>query len=165
MKKFCIMLAIVLLLSCVWGCQQETTEPAGIAFYYCVTDLTFGAQDSVITAEYRQNIPQDNWAQVLDLYLQGPTSDTLRSPFPAGLKTLKTTMENTTMYVTFSEKLASLSGLELTLACSCICMTCMALSGAETVVISAEDALLDGQKSITMDANTLLLLDIMPEGE
>ena len=75
-----------------------------------------------------------------------------------------TAMDQNTLYVTVSKELAQLSGLELTLACSCLSMTCMELTGAENIVISAENSLLDGQKSITMNKDTLLLID-KAEGE
>ena len=163
MKKLFAMILSVFLLMGICGCQKETPQPEGIAFYYCVSELSFGIHDSAIEAEYRQGIRKDNWAGVLNVYLKGPESGDLRSPFPAGLKTVSTAMEQSTAYITVTEELGSLSGLELTLACASLAMTCLELTGAETVVISADGALLDGQKSITLDANTLLLLDTVTE--
>lgn len=163
MKKLFVIILSVLLLVGICGCEKETPQPEGIAFYYCVSELSFGIYDSTIAAEYRQGIAKDNWAAILDVYLQGPKAEGLRSPFPVGLKTVATTMEQNTAYITVTEELASLSGLELTLACASLAMTCLELTGAETIVISADGALLDGQKSITMDANTLLLLDTVTE--
>lgn len=163
MKKLIAIVISLLLLPGICGCQKQEQQPEGIAFYYCVTELSFGIQDKAIEAEYRQGITKDHWANVLDLYLRGPETAGLRSPFPAGLKTVATSMEQNTAYITVTEELASLSGLELTLACASLAMTCLELTGAETIVISADGALLDGQKSITIDANTLLLLDTVTE--
>lgn len=165
MKRIiCLFVCLSLLLPCC-GCKKVTEQSEeGICFYYLRTQLSYQTDRPAIEGEKRQIQQLDSWAQVLDVYLAGPESEDLVSPFPAGLRVLKTVMENGTVHISVSKNLADLTGLELTIACACLAMTCLELTGAETVVISPEEGLLDGQKSITMDKNTLLLID-MAEGE
>ena len=164
MKRIiCMVLCLMLLAACV-GCQKEG-QPGGnsIAFYYPNAQLSYQASSAAITPEYRTFHQWENWAQVLNIYLGGPETMGYDTPFPAGLRVVKTVMENDTVYVTVSQELTSLTGLELTIACSCLAMTTLELTGAKTVVLRATDGLLGGQKSMTMDKNTLLLLDTAQE--
>lgn len=165
MKKCIAVLLIVMCLFHLAGCQKEAPAPIGPAFYYCAADIGYSMDSTAIRAEHRENAAQDTLQQMLVKYLAGPESADLRSPFPVGMKLIEVSLEGNTVYITVSDALSSLSGLELTLACSCISLTCLDFTGAELVVISAQDSLLDGQKYVTMDKNTLLLLDTVLEGE
>lgn len=165
MKRWIALILIGLSLIHLAGCEKEAPAPAGPAFYYCTADISYSMDSTAIRAEYRENAAQNILQEMLVKYFAGPSSADLRSPFPIGMKLVEVRMDSGTVYITVSDALATLSGLELTLACSCITLTCLAYAGAEQVVISANDALLDGQKSIIMDQNTLLLLDTVLEGE
>ena len=165
MKKWIAAVLSLLCLAGLAGCQKEEPAAPGTAFYYCAADMAYGMDAAAIQAEYRQVDAQEPLPELLEYYLAGPASAALRSPFPAALRLLDASVEGSTVYITVTDALAALSGLELTLACSCISLTCMELTGAEAVVISAQDALLAGQKSITMDKNSILLLDTVSEGE
>lgn len=164
-RSFCCLLCCACLLLCI-GCGKNSADSeTGTAFFYPQAQLSYQPGSAAIGSELRSLENHGTWAQVLNIYFAGPQSEHLSSPFPAGLETRKTTIENGTLYITVSAHLAQLTGLELTMACSCLTLTCLELTGADTVVISAEDSLLDGQKTITMDKNTLLLLDSVLEGD
>ena len=165
MKKWIAALLTMISLLSLAACQKETPPPQGPAFYYCANEVQYSMDSVTIQAEYRQNAAADNLQQMLVKYFAGPSSEELRSPFPSDMKLVEVSQDGDTIYVTVSDALSTISGLELTLACGCITMTCMDFTGAEKVVISVRDGLLGGQKSITMDANTLLLLDTVLEGE
>ena len=150
------LLCLLLVLGCT-GCKDAPEGNPPLNFYYRTASLSFSAGSTSIKKEARDVPEQDSWAQVLNIYLAGPEDSSLRSPFPANLQTVKTTMENKTVYITVTRELAALTGLDLTLACSCLALTCLELTGAQTVVISAEGELLFGQKSITMTKDTLLI--------
>ena len=165
MKRFVILLLLAVNIFYLSGCQKEAPTPQGSAFYYCATDISFGMDNTTILAEYRQSPAQDTLQQMLTKYFAGPSSADLRSPFPVGLKLVAVEQDGQTVYITVSDALASLSGLDLTLACACITLTCLDFTGADQVMIYAQDALLDGQKTITMDRKTLLLLDTVLDGE
>lgn len=156
-RMICLLLSGVLLLVCC-GCAKKTpVQQDGIVFYYPNAQLTFQPGSSIYGSEVRSLATPDNWAQVLNIYFLGPEGEHLTSPFPSGLTVKKTIMTKDTIYITVSDHLTELSGLDMTIACSCLTLTAMALSGVERVVINAENALLDGQKKISMDKNNLLL--------
>ena len=165
MKKWILVLLTALFLFHLAGCQKEAPAPVGPAFYYRAADISYSMESTVVRAEYRENAAYDTLQQMLVKYFAGPESTDLRTPFPVGMKLIEVSLADNTVYITVSDALSSLSGLELTLACSCISLTCLDFTGAELVVISAQDSLLDGQKYVTMDKNTLLLLDTVLEGE
>ena len=73
--------------------------------------------------------------------------------------------ENGTVYVTLSPEITLLTGVDLTMACGCLTLTILSLTEAQQVQIRSVSGLLDGQRSITMDKNTLLLLDGAGKGE
>jgi hypothetical protein len=165
MKRIFVFLLCVVLIFTMLGCnKQSKNTQTGNAFYYPLASIPFGKGSSAIAAEYRSTEGPNVWMHILNDYFAGPHSEKYKNPFPAGLQAQMTAMEKNTLYVTVSKELAQLSGLELTIACSCLSMTCMELTGAENIVISAENSLLDGQKSITMNKDTLLLID-KAEGE
>ena len=165
MKRiFCFLLCCVML-GIMLGCnQQEDEVHNGNAFYYPLAQLSYDTNSSAITAEYRSVEGSNSWTDILNVYFSGPQSEKHTNPFPAGLQVKKADMEGSTLHVTLSKEMAQLTGLELMMACSCLSLTSMALSGAENIVIRAEDSLLDGQKSITLNKDTLLLID-KAEGE
>lgn len=165
MKQWIAALLIMICVFSLTSCQKEAPPPQGPAFYYCAKQIQYSMDSVTIQAEYRQNAASDSLQQMLVKYFAGPSSEELRSPFPTGMKLVEVIQDGDTVYLTVSDALSTISGLELTLACGCISMTCMDFTGAQKVVISVCDGLLGGQKSITMEANTLLLLDTVLEGE
>ena len=165
MKRFLSAALILGFLLSMSACYREDTQPQGIPFYYCVTQPDYTTGSTVLSAEHRSDVPENSLLQALELYLAGPKSAELQSPFPQNLKLVNAYQEGSTVYLTLSPELAALDGLDLTMACGCLTLTTLALSGAQQVEICAVSGLLDGQRTITMDKNTLLLLDAATEGE
>ena len=163
-KILALTLTLLLILSCS-ACGYQNDPQHQVAFYYCVKDPADTSHNSHISPEHRDDILQQSLAEILALYLSGPTAEDLASPFPEGLQILQATQEDSTMYLTVSAHLCQLTGMELTLACACLTLTVSDLVQAQQVVISPQEGLLDGQKSIIMDKNTLLLEITGMEGE
>lgn len=74
----------------------------------------------------------------LPLLFQGPQSEELTSPFPAGTALRESRVEEGTAYVDLSEAYGGLSGAELTLADACVVLTLCQLDGIERVYITVE---------------------------
>lgn len=158
----CFFLILALLFAA--GCSNGE-KPEGTPFYYCVVNPSYSQGSTAINEEYRSEVPRDSLMATLEVYLRGPESSDLVSPFPDGLQVLSVSQEGDILLLTVSMELTTLSGLDLTMACGCLTLTCLALTDAEQVQISSIYGLLDGQRTITMDENTLLLLDAAVEGE
>lgn len=161
-KQLLVLLCVLLLLS---GCSQAAPYEKPVEFYYCADSYSYETGTAAIVSETREGADMHSLEETLRAYLAGPESEELVSPFPAGLKLVAVRQEGNTVFATFSKELAQLTNLSLSMACGCITMTCLGLTDAEQVTIEVEDSLLNGQKSITMDRNSLLLTDRSAEGK
>lgn len=166
MKRYISWILSALILLSMAGCNEETKLERPVTFYYCAATLSHDAGSSAILSEIRESAQIETDVAILQAYLAGPELEGLRSPFPGGLRVVEFTPGSEITYITLTSGLANLTGLDLVMACACLGMTCMDLTGAEKVCIRAENALLGGEKSITMDKNSLLLLDqVVPDRE
>lgn len=163
-KKY--LTAIFAMLLFISGCISPATEyEKPVQFYYCAVESGYDVDSTAIQSETRECAASGSIEAILNTYLSGPQHEGLRSPFPAAMKLISFTQTESVASITLSEDFSSLAKLELTLACGCIAMTVLGLTDVETVNISAENALLNGQQTITMNAETLQLLDIAAEGQ
>lgn len=165
MKQLLSLILVISLLVCLYGCRQEPEAPKGTLFYYRVKEPSYNTDSTALSAEYRPDAVQDTLNRAIELYLAGPVSPDLRSPFPENLRLIGVDQKGGTVYLTFSRELAQLSGLDLTIVCGCITMTVLELTDAAQAEIRSVTGLLDGQRSILMDKNSLLLLDAAQEEE
>lgn len=152
-KLLCLLLILALILPLA-ACQVEG-DPK-VTFYYVRQrdDFAYGIADGVITSENRDNAGHmSDIRYVLTLYLQGPTTEGLRSPFPAGCSLVSIKSEQNVLDVTLSGPLGALDGMDKTLACVCLAKTCFALTHSETVRIyhRSEDGTLMHLQSISAD--------------
>ena len=161
-KYVAIFLSILLLLS---GCSHSTAYEKPVTFYYCSAVYQYESGDSAIVAEIRESVGCSTLEEIMQLYLAGPDNEELVSPFPNSLRLISHHQEGETLYLLFSEELAQLSNLSLSMACGCITMTCLTLTDATQVTIEANESLLDGHKSITMGRDSLILSDHAAKGK
>ena len=158
--KYLRLIAGGLVLTLLCGCGNWLPGKKAVLFYYLRSDITYTGSNGVIAAEIPDNPDGSaDLIQLLEQYLTGPEHDGLRSPFPEGILLLKAEQYEGTVYLEFNDRLASLSGMDLTLACACITKTCLNLTDATSVSICAEGVSLDGAAQITMTAESLVLLE------
>ncbi len=155
MKRFYLILLCCALLCCC-GCAPKQNSEAHVQFYY----RSQSASDSLLEAEARPELSRSaTLDSLLTVYLKGPKSQTLTDPFNGNIRLISVTQNGSTLNVLLSREFSRLTRLPLMIACSCITVTCLGLTDATEVTIRAQDSTLDGAESITMDRNTLLLLD------
>lgn len=153
-RLFSLILCVILLSGCSGKFGIET-----INFYYPKDDISFTSSAGVIDYESEANASDSiGLMDVMERYLEGPFSSSLRSPFPEDLKIVKAEQTEDSVILVFSRELGSMYGMDLTLACACITKTCLELTGAKSVTIQAQGTTLDGAEQITMDAESLILL-------
>lgn len=162
MKRITLSIMILSLFISLCGCGQAS-EPDVVmptAFYYH-TDLDSKEDfNDIFVAEIREGIQyQNDHILLLNSYFSGPDSENLVNPFPSGLETVSFEIKDDTTYIVLSEKIAKLSALDLTMACSCLSLTLFELTQCDYVQISAENNLLADQEFITIGRDTLLLSD------
>lgn len=167
MKRIVTLLLIFSILLPLCACTQQQEEyEVPVRFYYLRRQdpehLHHGSADSVLAPETREAAGHlGDLAYLLEQYLAGPESPELVSPCPAGMTVVSAKMEASNLILVLSDEFASLTGIDLTLACACLTRTCMEMSNAQAVQISTQTALLEGKHSITMDTQDLMLLDEM----
>lgn len=160
MKRFTIFLSIVLLLffcSCSKS-EQEFEDPAN--FYYPNKDVSYGVENGVISFETQEtsHIKNDLY-QLLDRYLKGPNDISMRCPISSDVTVEEITAGNNSITIVFSQEFTKLSGIDLTLASTCLGMTLLDYTQADYIEIRVRDALLEGSESIVIAKDDLLFTD------
>ena len=155
MKRLIAFLLILSLCLSLAACA----DPHAITFYYAreKTEYQYGAADGVMVGESREAAGHvDDLRYLLILYLHGPVSENLRSPFPAGTDLVELTQEGDSLTIRLSSIVSVLEGTDLTLACACLARTCFDLTDVRTVTILAKGL---ETVSMTMERDDLLLTD------
>lgn len=141
------------------GCSlfgERIKEP--VTFYYVRADYPFNTTDSVLASEEREaSGHRDDLSYLLALYLIGPADDELVSPIPKGTRIYSAEQKEDTVYLNLSDTSATLTDSGFSIACACLSMTCISLTGADSVTITSAD------RTVTMSADTLMLYDIPTE--
>lgn len=151
-RYFALFLALSLLLSGCGFFTEHIKEP--VTFYYLRSEFQYFSQDAVFASEEREaSGHRDDLSYLMALYLMGPAEEELLSPIPRGTRIYKTeeTASGITLYL--SDTAATMDDMEYSLACTCLSLTCLDLTDAAFVTITS------GNRSITMNRNTLTLFD------
>ena len=147
---------LLLLSACALMEDGEETPPQGAyKVYYAVT----GEQSRVRAVDWEYRVPsgEDVAAELAELVLTQPEDPGLTSPAPAGTRLLSCQQEEGQLRLDLSEQYGGLSGVELTVANSCLTLTLCQLEGVEEVSITVEGEPLPYQTMRTMGADDVLL--------
>ncbi len=163
MRKLLCLLLIPAIIGCLFGCagqNKKLVKPAN--FYYCQQNISFDGSNDVFAAEVRETAEFEDIVSVMNNYLKGPVSHGLYTPFPASTQILSIEEIGTTFSVVFSPQLSRLTGPDLMQACISAAMTLFDMTGAETVIITAEGVQLDGKDSVMLTPDRLVFTDNYP---
>lgn len=132
-KLVSFLLGFLLLLS---ACNHSDSGDT-VTFYYARNPQHKTAPiETFCTAETRNITSQNtNLRYLLSLYLQGPLDSNSVSPFPANTQLVKLDMHNRQFFIQLSQEFAELSGIDLTVACTCISLTCFDLADVDRVTV------------------------------
>ena len=160
MKK---LLCIILVLCCfagITGCGAEPIPEDSYTVYYRQKNPAYGNPDGVIAQTYLLTAGhEDDIPYLLRKYLVSTPGDDLISPFPETISLINFKQEGPTVKIVLSNEIANLSGMELTIALTCLTRTVVSLTNCQEVIISAATAQLDGQNYITLTPDSFLFLD------
>ena len=153
MKK---LLLVLLILSLAFSCAAcaEGSENQTV-FYYLRTPETiaYGQPDALIapaSLDISQELPLGD---ALQLYLNGPVDETLRSPIPKGTYLLSIMERRDVLVLVLSEAFSELDGIQLTLAGACLAATCHSLTGQGRIQVKS------GENIYDFDVNSFVFLD------
>lgn len=159
MKRLTAIILILTLAAGLFGCRTEELHSPS-SFYYCRSDPKFAGTDGIIAPEQRElaGIEGDLDA-ILELYFLGPESRELENLIPADCPVPRWDREGDELHLHFSQELAALSGMELTLAASCLTRTFLELTGCKRLILTAEGQRLNGEASLVLTLDDLSLRD------
>lgn len=148
------LLSIVLILSLLIpfaGCADSGKD---ILFYYPRKQVLYGQADGVISAEER-DVPgrEQDLQYLLLLYLEGPLSQELYTPFPKGTTIKQFEIQEKALRLVLSDDFEQLEGLDYTIACTCIAQTCFGLGSFDTVEVTF------GSNTMILTPRTMALVD------
>lgn len=161
-KMFCLFLSTLLLMP-VFGCQRPHSDTHYI-FYYPRSDYGYNTQEgkfynNIVEPELRKDITVLSIDKILDLYLEGPTDQSLINPFLKELSVESVRIDGEVLYIVVTDHLAELTGINLMIACACLGRTGMELSNTSSVYISCQTDLLDGKRSVLLHRDSILFVD------
>lgn len=162
-KRFLILFAAAILVL-LWGCQQYPEPPlpgTGMRFYYKTPSEKLENDRTAINYEER-NIAEfkTDYSRIFETYLKGPEGASLESPFPKSVELVSVKMIGSQLNLVLSENYADLTGIDLTLANTCITLTGLELPGVDSVAIRAQNRTLNGKWEIVMNQDKLLMEDL-----
>ena len=154
-KAYWILLLCAVIILC--GCNTQSNF--GINFYY-PKQADYESTQENIGHEFLNIAPDPlAYTEILNNYLAGPKTKNLTNPFPGGTHLVSISLEQETATLILSDQIAELTGIDLTLACTCLSLTVKNMTGCAIVQIRAQNKLLDNQQSININTNTILLVD------
>lgn len=162
MKKLISLLLCMLLLLSLWGCARKDKP---VDFYYLrnSNDFIYGSANGIVTQESRDASSHTaDLKYLLTLYIQGPVTENLVSPFPMGCKLCSVSQVDNVVSVVLDPTFKELGGMDLTLACVCMAKTCFSITAADTVHIQVQNEQGEPVTLETITANNLLLEDAIP---
>ncbi len=161
MKRYFSILVLICLLFSLAACRQEREpilEP--VNFYYRNAEIAFGQDDGLISIYVAEAKDFDGRIMdILNYYIKGPYERVHKFTFPSGTTVLRCNVSGDTTFVEVSNEFARLTGIDLTIACTCLTKTVLELTGTDKVTITASDVTLDGNTSITITRDNVLLKD------
>lgn len=152
--------ALVLLLAaiiCLSGCLTSKSDGSP-TFYYLHKEPTY--TESIIGSEPRLSVEADSdLGYLLALYLSGPISNDLYSPFPKGAAIDSLDRNGETLEITMNSVFGKMTGITLTKACACLALTVFENSEVQVVFIHAVDPESGSAKDIQLTRDSFLLYD------
>lgn len=161
MKKYLCFFLCVLIVGSLCGCGQEDIKLSDpVNFYYPVKiDYRYDYEPMIQPEQREGKGYEKNLLGFTDRYMNGPENHRLRSVFPQDCYPVSVCRNGSRITVYMSPGFTKLTGIDLTLACSCLTMTLTEYTGAETINICVKDIKLDGQRTIIMSKNDFTLVD------
>lgn len=156
-------ICLILILSALFGlvaCQAEEPLKDPVNFYYHRIETQFGKENGVIDVMVVEGSgKKDDYLALLNEYLRGINDSTFSATFPTSTRITELSIQNNTAYLIMNPVLGQYSGMALTIACACLTLTTIELTGVQRVSIRINNGTLNGSDEIIMDKDSILLLD------
>ncbi len=145
-----LILVFSLLLSGCGFFGERIKSPA--TFYYLCEYYTEELCCVIASEEREASGHSSDLPYLLALYQMSPADEGHRSPLPDGTA-IQARQQDDQICLELSDAAQSLSELDFSLACACLTLTCLDISGAASVTVIC------GDRTRTMDRSSLTLFD------
>lgn len=159
MKKFTILLVILVLISALAACNTNQHSETQVQFYYRTQKIIHGDEYGLITPEKQTITEGKDITDILSQYFSGPKDETLKSPFPSGLEVKQISLDTDKAEIILSDHITELSGADIIVACACLQKTLSSLANINEIRVSAENEIINNQDVIIINTNNILILD------
>ena len=142
------------------GCSffpQTIQKP--VSFYYISAEPEYGSETGYICPEARETAGILSEQEILSVYLAGPISEELISPFPEGSTILQLYNAGSITNISLSPHFKELKGIKLITAGGCFAKTVMELTGCDTVIFTVEGGFEDISGPLTFRKNDMIFSD------
>ncbi len=157
------LLCLFLIAFTLCGCtEHKNAHSVPVKFYYLSRDPQDPSRSGLIKSQTREGYGYSgDLYRLLELYIAGPETATMSSPFPTGTRIESVNAEGSEAYITFNSIYTLLSGYQLTVANVCLAQTLFDNTELHTVHIRVMDTELDGREQITIHKDQLVYSDLM----
>lgn len=156
-KLLCLLLVLAVLLSgCMHGGQKHN-----LTFYYRDAEDSYFSDLGVMSAEARVLYGNSAIEDVMELYMKGPVTSGLTSPFPKGVQLVRTVRTPRSVTLIMNDAFADLPEIAMRVAAGCAARTVWDYnSDFETLKIKTEHGKsLDGVEELVITPGDLVLSD------
>lgn len=156
------MISVFLILSCLLSlsaCKPDAENIRNpVNYYYQTADTDYTSVNGMIATEVREASGHiEEYAYLIEQYLNGPRNTECISPFPAGIALEEFELETNKAVLTLSPHITTLSGAELMFACVCLTKTVSEMTGVRSVQIATVDGTINGNSTITLTPNSFVI--------
>ncbi|MBR2929231.1 MAG: GerMN domain-containing protein [Oscillospiraceae bacterium] len=158
--KKIVVLLLVLMVAVVLFFGGQTESDGNYALYFLAEPEYARGSDAVKVEYCDLTLPEDAVEaarMVLERYWAGPQSSGLKTPLPAGLQLQDVQFGGGRLQVDVSPQYRTLSGIDLTLADSCLTMTLAQLDGVYAVTVTVNGRPLEYRSEQELRLRDMLL--------
>ena len=149
-----LILVFSLLLS---GCSflgERIKDP--VSFYYVCSNYQKNLCCVIVSEQRESSGHIGDLSYLLALYTMGPISDDMLAPLPPDIQ-ITPSLENDQVCLELSVPEMPMSDIDFSLACACLTLTCLEITGAQSVTIR------QGERTKTLQRSDVTLYDVTAE--
>lgn len=154
MKRILSLVIIAFLTFSLCACQDNSEDAPGFYYPRSFDKDQYNSFQPVIAPDSREPVAGKDLRYLIQLYMEGPVSEELYSPFPEGLRLLGLILEEDCITISLSQEYLSLEGIDLTLAGACLAKTCFSLSDVSRIRVQCGTKIWDYHRSSFLFTDT-----------
>ena len=152
MKRMLVLVCILSIFLSGCGIFGERIQQP-VTFYYIAEEYQQTMCDVIVSEEREAAGHMDDLTYMLALYLMGPTEEAHCSPIPRGTNIFRAEITDSGVSLLLSDTEKTMSDAQFTLASTCLALTCMDITGLESVTVTS------GTRSNVITADNLIIFD------